>query len=84
MWPLSAFFCLNLLVSKSAPLHSQRCQVAQKNPTKQNTKVWTYIEESNVVVDEVVDHANFLWGLSPSLEQAGGEDGGQFFARHVV
>lgn len=44
----------------------------------------TYTEECNVVADEVMHHANFLWGLSLSLEQAGGEDGGQFFARHVV
>ena len=44
----------------------------------------THAEECNVVVDEVVDDACLLRCLSPSLEQAGGEDGGQFVARHVV
>lgn len=44
----------------------------------------TYIEECNVVADEVMRNANFLRGLSPCLEQAGGEDRSQFFTRHVV
>lgn len=49
-----------------------------------NTTALTYAEQRDVVADEVTDHANLLWGLSASLEQAGGEDGGQFFTRHVV
>lgn len=44
----------------------------------------THVEECDVVADEVTDDAGFLRRLSSSLEQAGGEDGGQFFARHVV
>lgn len=44
----------------------------------------THAEECNVVADEVVDDACLLRSLSLSLEQAGREDGGQFFARHVV
>lgn len=44
----------------------------------------TYTEQSDIVADEVMDHANFLWGLSVSLEQAGGEDGGKFFTWHMV
>lgn len=44
----------------------------------------THTEECNVVVDEVMDDAGFLWRLSPSLEQAGGEDRGQLFTRHLV
>lgn len=44
----------------------------------------TYTKQSDIVADEVMDHANFLWGLSVSLEQAGGENGGQFFTRHMV
>lgn len=44
----------------------------------------THAEECHVVADEVVDDSDFLRGLSPSLEQAGGEDGGQFFAGHVI
>lgn len=45
---------------------------------------WTHTEECNVVSDEVVNNAGFLWRLPVSLEQAGGEDCSQFFAWHVI
>lgn len=46
--------------------------------------MWTHAEECDVVADEVVDDARFLRRFSLRLEQAGREDGGQLFARHVV
>lgn len=47
-------------------------------------KFLTHIEECNIVADQVMDDARFLQGLALGLEQAGGEDRGQFLARHVV
>lgn len=41
-------------------------------------------EECNVVPDEVLHYADFLCGLSLSLEEAAGEDSGQFFTGHVI
>lgn len=43
-----------------------------------------YTKERCVVVDKVLDHTDFLRVLPARLEQAGGEDGGQFLTRHLV
>lgn len=86
-----ALFICSLDAERQTSVARPSPETSQKTPLKsQPTKAdgdqsfGTHAEESDVVVDEVADHADLLRRLSLRLEQAGGEDRGQFFTWHAV
>lgn len=87
----AALFICSLDAERQTSVARPSPETSQKTPLKsQPTKAdgdqsfGTHAEESDVVVDEVADHADLLRRLSLRLEQAGGEDRGQFFTWHAV